>query len=70
MGRMMNQTLPFKKVNYLIFALAVVFLILGFVLSGYGKHDGFMSLTLSPVLLVIAYVVLIPVSILWRPKGD
>ena len=66
----MNQTLPFNRINYLIFAFAAVVLVVGFVLSGLGTHDGFLSLTLSPLLLVLAYVVLIPASILWRSKGD
>lgn len=55
---------PFGKKNYLVFALALVVIVIGYVTLGYG------SMTLAPVLLVLGYCVLIPVAIVIRGKAD
>ncbi len=65
-----SGTLPFTKENYLLFGLGCLLLIAGFALSAQGPHDGFLSLTLSPILLVSAYVVVLPAAILYEKKGD
>ena len=62
--------MPFGKLNYLLFLAGVLLLALGFVLSGVGPHDGFVSLTLSPLLLALAYLGVLPAAILLRSKGD
>jgi hypothetical protein len=62
--------LPFTMANYGLFLLGCLMLLAGFVLSAQGPHDGFLSLTLSPILLVFAYVVVIPAAILYEKKGD
>ncbi len=57
---------PFGKKNYIWFGIALATMILGFILLGTG------SITLAPLLLVIAYCVLVPVAILVKdePKSD
>ncbi len=57
---------PFGPRNYLIFGLAMVVIVIGYVALGYG------SITLAPVLLVLGYCVLIPVAIVikGRPEED
>jgi len=55
---------PFGPRNYLIFALALVVIVIGYVTLGYG------SMTLAPILLVLGYCVLIPVAIIIRGKAD
>ena len=57
---------PFGKRNYLVFALALVVIIIGYVTLGQG------SITLAPILLVLGYCVLIPVALIirGRPKTD
>ena len=49
---------PFGPRNYLIFGLAMVVIVIGYVALGYG------SITLAPVLLVLGYCVLLPVAII------
>jgi hypothetical protein len=66
----MERRSQFSKVNYLLFLLGVALLVIGFLLSGMGPHDGFVSLTLSPLLLAIAYIGVLPAAILVRSKGD
>ena len=53
---------PFGMKNYLVFALALVVIVIGYVTLGYG------SMTLAPILLVLGYCVLIPVAIVIRGK--
>ena len=57
---------PFGKRNYLVFALALVVIIIGYITLGQG------SITLAPILLVLGYCVLIPVALIirGRPKAD
>jgi hypothetical protein len=57
---------PFGRKNYLWFGIALVTMILGFILLGSG------SVTWAPLLLVIAYCVLVPVAILIKdePKPE
>ena len=55
---------PFGLRNYLIFILALVIIVIGYVSLGHG------SITLAPVLLVIGYCVLIPVAIMIKGRTD
>ena len=57
---------PFNKFNYLIFGIGVLTIILGYVLMSTGKVDSFQSIRLSPFLLFIGYVILIPLSIFFK----
>ncbi len=58
---------PFKdywnRFNYLILLAGLGALIIGFFLLGQGTWDSKSSLFLSPVILVIAYLLIIPLSI-------
>ena len=49
---------PFGPRNYLVFGLAMIVIVIGYVALGYG------SITMAPVLLVLGYCVLIPVAII------
>lgn len=54
--------------NYYFLAGGVVLSIIGFYLSGAGNWDSSESLYIAPILLVIAYAVLFPLSILYKKK--
>ncbi len=60
--------LDLSAINYLIFAVAVMIIILGYVSLSKGPADSFWSLTLAPILLVIGYCILVPLSIFWRSR--
>jgi hypothetical protein len=66
----MDRALPFGRTNYLLVLAGCVLLVLGFACAAVPPHDGFVSLTLSPLLLALAYLVVLPVAILYREKGD
>jgi hypothetical protein len=67
-GKKSEPILAFTKVNYLIFAAAVLLIVLGYIALSKGPANSFSSLTLAPILLVIGYLVLVPISIFWRPR--
>ncbi len=49
---------PFGRKNYLMFGVALLVIIIGYVLLAQG------SITMAPLLLVIGYCVLVPVAIM------
>jgi hypothetical protein len=53
-----KAVLPFSKKNYVLFALGLLVIVIGYVTLGYG------SVTLAPILLVLGYCVIIPVAII------
>ncbi len=64
-----NKTfLDFSARNYQIFGVALVVIVLGYFAMAQPPAEGAMSLTVAPILLVIGYCILIPLSIFWRPK--
>lgn len=64
------EILPLEPVNYKIIIAGVAVILLGYVALSMEPWDGFMALTLAPVLLVIGYCVIIPAGIIYRKKKD
>jgi hypothetical protein len=58
----------YKRNNYLIFFAGIIVIALGYILMATGERDSFQALTVSPIMLVTGYVILIPLSILYRTK--
>lgn len=54
----------FGKKNYLGFALAAVLIIVGFLLLGQKPADNALALNVAPFVLLFAFLVVIPWSIL------
>jgi uncharacterized membrane protein HdeD (DUF308 family) len=61
-------SLPFTKANYLLFGLSILVIILGYIALAQPPVDGFLTLTVAPILLVVGYCVMIPFSIMYRSK--
>ena len=57
---------PFNKKNYLLFGIGILVIILGYVIMATGNVNSFQSVKLAPVLLVIGYLVIIPLSIFYK----
>tara|TARA_Y100000994_G_scaffold249078_1_gene258945 strand:+ start:1027 stop:1251 length:225 start_codon:yes stop_codon:yes gene_type:complete len=57
---------PFTYVNYLLFLIGILLITIGYILMYTGDVNSFQSLTLSPIILVIGYCVIIPISIFYR----
>lgn len=66
------QESPFKnywdKNNYLIFGTGIGIVLIGFLLMAQGPWDNPLSLTVSPLVLLFAYLIVFPLSILYRRK--
>lgn len=60
--------LPFARINYILFIVGLFVIILGYVLMGTGELNSVQSLSVSPIVLLIGYLVIIPVTILYRKK--
>ncbi len=62
------QDFAFGKRNINILVAGIVLLVIGYILMAQPPVDGFLSRTLAPVILVIAYLVIIPISLMIREK--
>ena len=65
-----KATIPFTRENYIIFFIGILVIILGYIFLAQGPADSFWSLTLAPILLVLSYCIIIPISILYRKQSQ
>jgi hypothetical protein len=49
--------------NFLLLLVAAILLIVGYVIMSFNEID------ISPIILILAYVVIIPFALLWQPKN-
>tara|TARA_B100000579_G_scaffold167968_1_gene136648 strand:+ start:199 stop:411 length:213 start_codon:yes stop_codon:yes gene_type:complete len=56
----------FEKINYLIFGIGLLLIMVGYILMGYGAVNSILSIKVAPFLLFIGYIVLIPIAILYK----
>ncbi len=68
--RIEKFSFPLEKINFIILGIGVAVVIMGYVFMALPDNpDAFPTRTLSPIILVFAYLVIIPIGILYRPKG-
>ena len=58
----------FGKINYQLFGIGLLIIILGYVLMAMGETESIQSIKISPIILIIGYCILIPAAILVKPK--
>ncbi len=58
----------FGKINYILFSIGLALVIFGYIFMANGDVDSFQSLTLAPIMLFIGYIIVIPVSLVYREK--
>lgn len=58
------------KNNYLLLGVGILVLIIGYFLMSQGPWDNPLSLTIAPIVLLIAYVIIFPLSIMYKKKSD
>ena len=63
-----EDRLPLQPVNFKIMGGAVLLIILGYLALSEGSVEGFLPLTVGPILLVLGYCVVLPLGIIYR-KG-
>ena len=59
-----------EKNNYYLLYAGIAIIILGFYLMSIGPWNSFTSLVVSPIVLVIGYIFVIPASIFYRRKNN
>ena len=59
-----------SRKNIQLFILGLITITIAFILMAQPPVDGFLSRTLSPILLVVAYLIIIPAAILVRDKKE
>ena len=68
-----NKTLfhswSFGKINYQLFGIGLVTIIVGYIIMATGETESIQSIKIAPIILIIGYCVLIPASILVKPKN-
>jgi ABC-type polysaccharide/polyol phosphate export permease len=64
------EILPLEATNYKILIAGVAVVILGYFALSMEPWDGFMPITLAPMLLVLGYCVVIPIGIIYRKKKE
>ena len=69
-GKRTGSMLPFSSENYVLFAVGILVIILGYLSLSRGPWNSFWSLTLAPILLVIGYCIIVPVAILYRKRNN
>ncbi|MCD4692372.1 MAG: hypothetical protein K8R79_05630 [Calditrichales bacterium] len=55
--------------NISLFLIGLISIVIGFILMAQPPVDGFLSKTLAPIILVIAYLIIIPIAIFIKDKN-
>jgi hypothetical protein len=66
----MRSNSLFGNVNFKFLGISIILLAVGYILLGQGPIYNHLSWSIAPIILVFAYCILIPVSILYRGKED
>lgn len=65
-----NNVVPFSKQNFIILAIGFLLILIGYYLMAIGGVDSFEAVTLAPIILFVAYVIIIPYAILKKFKNE
>ena len=57
-----------SKKNLILIGIGILLLVIGFICLATGPADNPVSLSVAPIILTIAYVVIIPLGILYSGK--
>ena len=58
----------FGKVNYQLFGISLLIIVIGYLLMATGETNSIQSIKLAPILLVIGYCIVLPISIIYKSK--
>ncbi len=59
-----------EKENYIFLAVGIIFLIVGYTFMAQGTWDNPLALSVSPVILLLGYLVFFPLSIFYKKKKN
>lgn len=58
----------YTRKNYIIFAIGVLLIALGYVVMANGETTSVQSVTIAPIMLFLGYIVVIPAALIYRDK--
>ena len=58
----------FGNTNYILFVAGLSLVIIGYFFMASGSVSSFQSLTLAPIMLFLGYIVVLPISLVYRDK--
>ncbi|MFQ6611331.1 MAG: DUF3098 domain-containing protein [Fidelibacterota bacterium] len=58
----------FDKTNYVLFGIGMLVIAIGYLIMVTGETTSFQSVKLAPIVLIIGYCGIIPLSIWYEPK--
>ena len=59
----------FGKINYQLFGIGLLTIMLGYLIMATGKTDSVQSIKIAPIILIIGYCIIIPAAILVKSKN-
>ena len=62
------ESWAFTSKNYIIFAVGVLLIALGYIVMAGGETTSTQSLTIAPIMLFLGYIVVIPIALIYRDK--
>jgi hypothetical protein len=63
------ESWDFTTINYILFGIGLALIIVGYLVMATGEVNSFQSLTLAPIMLFIAYIIVIPAALIYREKS-
>ena len=63
------ESWDFTTINYILFGIGLALIIMGYIIMAAGEVNSFQSLTLAPIMLFIAYIIVIPAALIYREKS-
>ena len=64
------QTLGYTKQNMNIFIIGIIVIIVGYILLAIGGTYDTVSLVISPIFLAVGYIIILPLSLIYRFKNS
>ena len=58
----------FNKINYMLFGIGLTIIALGYLIIANNTVDSSAATKIGPLILFIGYCLIIPVSIIYKPK--
>ena len=65
-GNPQDNIWMYDKINYILFLIGLAFIIIGYIIMSLGTVNSFQSMDLSPILLFTGYIIIIPLSLIYR----
>tara|TARA_Y100000591_G_C21798669_1_gene680845 strand:+ start:1338 stop:1592 length:255 start_codon:yes stop_codon:yes gene_type:complete len=67
-SRKIPNTWIFTNTNYLIFLIGLLMILAGYIIMANGEVYSNQSLIISPLMLFVGYIILIPFALLYKKK--